>query len=143
MSCNIFYANGCTCNNCPNLVKSTSIAVNGDILEVTIPQMQLTNGSKLCVILCQAIPDTITAAMSVQVVSGTTKLYVFNKCGNLIYADQLFTRRVLHMSIATDTSVGMVNPWTKLGCTRHTFPVLNAPAAPATPAAAIDEDSNE
>lgn len=138
MACSYFYANGGSCNGCCNLVKSTSITLSGTTLTITIPQMQFTNNCKLCVVLCQSIPEGVSNNTQVVLTSGTTTLNLINKCGNRIYGDQLRCRRVISMIIATDTLNAVVMPWSKLCCTTFQFPVLNAPASTA-PASATTE----
>ena len=113
-----------TCNSCPNLVRSTAIAIVGSALQITIPAMTLTNKQPLCVVLAQSIPADVTANMNVQIVSGTTTLNVLTCSDNFLYADQLACRKVLRTRVATDSLVAKLTSHAGLRCTRHVFSTL-------------------
>ena len=113
-----------SCNTCPYLVKSTSIAIVGTTLAVTIPTTSLRNKQPLCVVLAQSIPSGVTADMNVQIVDGTSTLNVTTPCGNFLYADQLTCRRVLRTRIATDTLIARLIDTSCIRCTSHVFPTL-------------------
>lgn len=138
MSCNYFLANGSSCAGCKNLIKSTNVALSGTTLQITIPATVINNHQRLCVAICQAIPGTITPNTTVSVISGSATLNLIDCCGNYIYADQLRSRRVLHLVVATDVPLATVTNWSRLCGTQHVFPILNGPTttSPATPAAA-------
>lgn len=118
-----------TCNSCPNLVRSTAIAIVGSTLQITIPAMTLTNKQPLCVVLAQSIPADVTANMNVQIVSGTTTLNVLTGSDNFLYADQLACRKVLRTRVATDSLVARLVSHSGLRCTRHTFATIPATEA--------------
>lgn len=136
MPCPLYNNNGCTCAGCSNFVKSTSIAVSGTVLQITIPNQPLRNGQKLCIALCQSIPDTITQTMQVQIIVDGTKLPVITPCGNYVYADQLRSRTVLKVNVATDTQFALVCRNSKLCCTSNGFPIIPVPAAATASTAA-------
>ena len=113
-----------SCHQCPYLVKSTSIAIVGTALQITIPTMTLTNKQPLCVVLAQSIPSGVTADMNVQIVDGTSTLNVVTCSGNFLYADQIACRKVLRMRIATDTLIAKLCSNSCIRCTSHEFPTL-------------------
>lgn len=132
MACN---TNSCPCNCCPNLVKSTAVALSGTNLQITIPTMAITNGQKLCIALCQATPGTVTPNTTVTLISGSANINLINECGNYVYADQLRARKVLRVRVATDVPLAITCNTTRLCSTQHVFPTLNV-ATPATAATA-------
>lgn len=120
-------ANSCdNCNSCEHLVRSTSIAVVGTTLQVTIPTTSIKNHQCLCVVLAQSIPSTVTADMNVQVVNGSSTLNILTPCDNFLYADQLTCRKVLRLRVATDTLVAKLRNSCAVRCTRHVFPTIPA-----------------
>ena len=112
------------CNSCERLVRSTSIAVVGTTLQVTIPTTAIKNHQCICVVLAQSIPSTVTADMNVQIVNGSSTLNILTPCDNFLYADQLTCRKVLRLRIATDTLVAKLRNNCAVRCTRHVFPTL-------------------
>ena len=115
-------ANSCgNCNSCERLVRSTSIAVVGTTLQVTIPTTAIKNHQCLCVVLAQSIPSTVTADMNVHIVNGSSTLNVLTPCDNFLYADQLTCRKVLRLRVATDTLVAKLCNTCAIRCTRHVF----------------------
>ena len=122
-------ANSCgNCNSCERLVRSTSIAVVGTTLQVTIPTTAIKNKQCLCVVLAQSIPSTVTADMNVQIVNGSATLNILTPCDNFLYADQLTCRKVLRLRVATDTLVAKLRNTCAIRCTRHVFPTIPATA---------------
>ena len=120
-------ANSCgNCNSCERLVRSTSIAVVGTTLQVTIPTTAIKNHQCLCVVLAQSIPSTVTADMNVQIVNGSSTLNILTPCDNFLYADQLTCRKVLRLRVATDTLVAKLRNSCAIRCTRHIFPTVPA-----------------
>ena len=120
-------ANSCgNCNSCERLVRSTSIAVVGTTLQVTIPTTAIKNKQCLCVVLAQSIPSNVTADMNVQVVNGSSTLNILTPCDNFLYADQLTCRKVLRLRVATDTLVAKLRNTCAVRCTRHVFPTIPA-----------------
>ena len=120
-------ANSCgNCNSCDRLVRSTSIAIVGTTLQVTIPTTAIKNKQCLCVVLAQSIPSTVTADMNVQIVNGSSTLNILTPCDNFLYADQLTCRKVLRLRVATDTLVAKLRNTCAVRCTRHVFPTIPA-----------------
>lgn len=128
MSCPCYVSNGYSCAGCANFVKSTAIAVSGTTLQITIPTTTLRNHQKLCVALCQSIP-TVTENTTVAIVDGTTNLNVVTCKGNYVYADQLRSRKVLKLCIATDVPLAIALPASNLCCTDHSFPPITGATA--------------
>lgn len=126
MSCEFF--TGCGCGGCCHFVRTTSITQSGSIMSLKIPARDLKNKEKLCICLAQSIPVSTTPFnVPVSVVVGSATLPLYTSCGNRVYADQLRSRRVLHLNTATDVPSFTVNP-KELCCTSHPFPVLTATA---------------
>ena len=126
-------ANSCgNCNSCERLVRSTSIAVVGTTLQITIPTTAIRNHQCLCVVLAQSIPSTVTADMNVQIVNGSSTLNILTPCDNFLYADQLTCRKVLRLKIATDTLVAKLRNTCAIRCTRHVFSAIPVAAAATT-----------
>lgn len=118
-------ANSCgNCNSCERLVRSTSIAVVGTTLQITIPTTSIKNRQCLCVVLAQSIPSTVNANMNVQIVNGSSTLNILTPCDNFLYADQLTCRKVLRLRVATDTLVAKLRNTCAVRCTRHVFPII-------------------
>ena len=117
-----------SCHQCPYLVKSTSIAIVGTALQITIPTVTLTNKQPLCVVLAQSIPSGVTADMNVQIVDGTSTLNVVTCSSNFLYADQLACRKVLRTRIATDSLLAHLTSNSCIRCTSHEFPTLPSEA---------------
>ena len=118
-------ANSCgNCNSCERLVRSTSIAVVGTTLQITIPTTAIRNHQCLCVVLAQSIPSTVTADMNVQIVNGSSTLNILTPCDNFLYADQLTCRKVLRLRVATDTLVAKLRNNCAIRCTRHVFSTI-------------------
>lgn len=130
MPCPNYGIGGFGCGGCPKFTKSTSIALSGSTLTITIPNVKITNKCGLCIALAQCIPDTVTQDTTVVIAVNGTTFQLINTCGNNVYGDQLRSRRVLHVTFATDTKIAMVSN-SRLCKTEHSFPVIPVPA-PAT-----------
>lgn len=137
MACPYYVQNGCTCTGCPRFVQSTAIAVSGTVLQITIPKLVISNKDKLCVALCQSLPAGITNTMTVQLTDGTNKINVITPCGNNLYADQLRSRKVLHLVVATDVPQAKLITMNNLCSTSRTFPILNPPTTTSSSATAV------
>ena len=131
MPCSLYNNNGCVCAGCRNFTKSTSIAVSETNLQITIPNQTITNGQKLCIALCQSIPNNIAQGMIAQIVIDGKNFNLATPCGNYVYADQIKCRTVLHVTMATDTSLAVVSRNTKLCCTSTGFPIVTVPTTEA------------
>lgn len=131
MPCSLYNNNGFGCGGCEHFVRTTSVTLNGTVLELNIPQATYSNKEKVCICVAQAIPE-VTSADTVSITIGTeTTQYPFRtKCGNNVHADQIRSRRVYHTNVATDTGTFVVS-----GCelckTGFNFPVIPATPTPA------------
>lgn len=137
MACSLYNNNGYGCAGCCHFNKSTSIALSGTVVQITIPDQVLNNGQKLCVALCQSMPSGITATTTVSLSLDDTTIPLHTPWGNNVYASQLRSRRVLHICIATDTNTGVVTNAKCLCPTTAGFPILNPPATSTASAAAV------
>lgn len=129
----------CSCNTCANLVRSTALAVTGGALRITIPTTPLRNHQQLCVAIAQPIPGTVTPNTTVQIVDGTSTFNIITPCGNYLYADQVRSRRVLHLVIATDVPLAKLTNTCNLLNTSHVFPVIPATTTAVAEVAMADE----
>lgn len=143
MACQ-FYNNGGLggCAGCCHFNKSLLMALSGDVLEISIGPQVLKNKEKVCVALCQNIPDGVGPDTTVSiVVEGTSSvtLPVMLRDGNHLYGDQLRTRKVLHLETATDVPSFVLVPPYCVCPTDHSFPTINteAPAPPVQSAAQL------
>lgn len=121
MPCN-FISN--KCNSCRNFVLSTSVALSGSNLVITIPQNNYANNCGVCIAVAQTIPAGVTAETPVVIQIGTSDtLYPLRtKCGHNVYADQICTRKIYCTRVATDTASFIYNGHCSLPCTNHVFP---------------------
>lgn len=120
------------CAMCSNFVKSTSIALNGTTnMIITIPATTYQNGDKLCLCLTQAIPAVTGNPVPVvlQFAGSTSTSYpLVNHCGNVVYSDQLRTRRIYNLSVASSNTSFMVH--SRLCPTSATFGTVPATSTP-------------
>jgi len=95
---------------CELTIKSTSIAMSGSQLVITIPAVTLTNHQRFRLILCQNIP-TAAAVSQVILATPTQTMNMFVRTGNYLRADQIRCRRVYEMVYGTDPlHVSMICP---------------------------------
>lgn len=88
---------------CMRTIKSTSVAVVGATLQITIPVVPLENGEEFNLIICQNIPASSGTSV-VQIIQqpGGTPVSLFKVCGNFVRADQLRSRRCYKLIYGTD-----------------------------------------
>ena len=135
MACKLYNNGGFACGGCCHFVKTTSVALVGGVLQLTIPSPQviLQNKQKVCICVAQSIPDTATSADTVSIVINGTAYPLRTRCGNNVHSDQIRSRKVLHTNIATDIPAFMVDG-NELCRTGFNFPTITT--TPATPAEA-------
>ena len=108
------------CTVCPNLVAVTTVTVGTTSVELTIPTQTITNKQRICLYTPIAIPSS---TLPVTIVNGTDVINLITPCGNYVRADQMRTRRVYNVYIATDSSDAIVRS-NNLCPTAFVFPVL-------------------
>lgn len=120
------------CQTCRRFVRSTAVAVSGTALQITIPAETFRNREPLCLCITQSIPDGVTNTTTVEILitGSTTPIPLITECGNPVYADQIRSRRIYHLTAATGLPAFMVHD--RLCCTSHEFPTLPVAATPAT-----------
>ena len=125
MNCNFMLS--CNCNNCQNFVKTTSVAIVNNTLQLTIPDRVLRNCECLCINVAQNIPSNITSGMPIKiVVNGTIYNVVTSCCCNFIYADQIRTGKTYCFKFGIDTNTFIHKGGWRLCRTAHDFtPVLS------------------
>lgn len=67
MACKFYNDNGLSCGGCVNFIKSTSVALSGTVLTITIPEMVFNNHDKICLCIIQNLPSGITADTTVSI----------------------------------------------------------------------------
>lgn len=137
MPCKDYCNNGYFCGGCKHFIRSTTIAVTGGQVVITIPSEIVRNREKFCICLAQNIPTEATAntPVVVQVTDNATLYSLLTKCGNRVWGDQLRSRKVLHTIALTDVPAMKLCDDDGICCTDHAFPTLVS-TAPATAAAA-------
>lgn len=127
MSCQYYNNNGFGCGGCTHFVRTNSVTLSSGtlVLNIPVPQVQLTNKQRICICVAQAIPTNVTSANGVVVTIGTgTKQYsLMTKSGNYVHADQVRSRKVYHTDFATD-SLEFVVSGCQLCPTGFNFPVI-------------------
>ena len=124
MACN------CGCRCCPQLVRSTALTYNAEtnVLSVSIPEATYLNHQRLCLVIAQAIPSSVNANTTVNILvgAGTTGYPIYTRFLNDVYADSLMTRRVYPLLAATDTEAFVIEDVGRLKATQHVFSTLPA-----------------
>lgn len=99
------------CCNCPNLVKTTSVAISGSIMTLTIPNQQINNGETMCIYIAQLPTAWTGAAPRLEISVDGTTLNGMTQCGNYLYADQfiscngtLQTKQIIKVRFSTDSN---------------------------------------
>lgn len=108
------------CSVCPNLVAVTGVTVGTTSVELAIPAQTIVNKQRICLYSPIAIP---ASTLPVQITNGTDVINLLTTCGNFVRADQLRTRKIYNVYVATDSSNAIVRN-TNLCPTTFTFPVL-------------------
>ena len=122
---------------CELTIKSTSIAMSGNQLIITVPAVTLTNHQRFRLILCQNIPTT-AAVSQVILATPTQTMNMFVRTGNYLHADQIRCRRVYEMVYGTDPfHVSMVCP-----LRRSCYDVAFPNGAPVTTVANSKREKN-
>lgn len=127
-----------TCRLCDRLVISQSVTFTGGNLVVNIPAGSYRNGEKYCIVIAQAIPDTVTINAPVMITIGTgTELYpLTSRCCAQVTACGIRTRTRYSTVVSTSGTGGSFR---LLGracpCPSNNLTAIDgtAPAAPAAP----------
>lgn len=122
MACNTFKGK---CNVCKNLIPITKVGIEKDYLVLKIPNGTYENNQQLCLLITQKLPiPNNILPIRIQIGNNTTSYFLLNKNGNLVYSDQIRTRRVYGVSVKTDSNVLKYNGFYDLPCTRFNFQPL-------------------
>lgn len=130
-----------TCN-CRTIL-TTAVAVSGDNLVLTVPEMVFENCTRYVIRIAQDIPLTATNLMNVaiQIGAAPTLYAVVRKCGHFLYANQVRTRRNYVLVVAADAQ-----RFTLVGgcvCAQNcgTIASIPAPVAETATATEVEEDA--
>ena len=124
MICN-YYNKQFGCGGCCHFVRTNSVEVSGGKLVLDIPQLKvaLINRQKVCVCIAQAIPQDMKAEHKVVItIDGGKEYPLMNKLGNNVYGDQIRSRRVYHLGLASDNETFAVSEC-ELCRTNYVFPI--------------------
>ncbi len=134
MSCK--YSPCCTCRN---FVKTTSVALTGDVLTLTIPEKIYQNKQCACICIAQALPEGLTGTQTVAILIGssTTQYPLREKNGNAVYADQIRSRRIYCTTVATDIPGFVVKNTQTLCPTTHVFNNIPTASVPTETAKGV------
>lgn len=119
-----------SCRVCNNLVVSTSVAISGTEMVITIPQTTYTNNQKLCILIAQSIPASATPLPVTIQIDGSKPAIPFRTiCGHNVYSDQLRTRTIYPVYAATDSQTFVYRLKERcLPCTNYAFSDTIPPA---------------
>lgn len=117
------------CTLCENLVISQAVTFADDTLVINLPERTYANGDKVCIIVAQDLPDTvtITAPVGVTIGAGTTVFPLVSRdCAQLTAC--AIQPRVKYSAIVS-ANVGGNGAFRLLGkprlCARDTAAALN------------------
>lgn len=113
MPCPCYKDCGNRCGGCGHFRRTTSVASSGSLLQLILPAEETCNREILCVCIAQSIPSTTLRNSNVVITIGNDSYKVINKCGNYVYADQIKSRMVLHVSLAKDSKLAIL-----VGCNK-------------------------
>lgn len=116
------------CRICNNLIVSTDITVAGNNLAINIPSRVLQNRQKVCLLLTQNVPAD-GGVLPVEITDGTDTIALIRSDGNYVRADQLKTRTILNLTIATTPPTAIVRNNCCLGCTAFVQPQIGGAEA--------------
>lgn len=108
------------CMVCPNLVAVTAVTATDTSVTLTVPTQTIVNKQRICLYSPIAIPSS---TLPVTITKGTDVINLITSCGNLVRADQLRTRKVYNIYVATDSENAIVRS-NNLCPTAFVFPVL-------------------
>ena len=125
------------CQLCPRLVISQAVTFDNDTLVINLPaDRAYVNGERICFVVAQAIPDTVTinAPVGVTIGAGATVYPVTNRCCAQITACGIQTRTKYSAVVSVNTAgSGAIK---LLGNPRYCAPDVSAAALnPGTDAA--------
>jgi len=108
---------------CYKCFNTTSVAIVGGVLVLTIPEIELKNCTELQIRIAQDIPAGITADMLVAIKSGDNLAYtILNPCcPNYVYADQIRKCAFYFVRFGTDTECFVLKGGWRLCRTAHIF----------------------
>ena len=125
-----------TCQLCRRLVISQSVTFTGGNLVINIPEGSYNDGQKYCIVVAQAIPDTVTrnAPVVITIGAGTQTYPLTNRCCTQVTECAINSRTRYSTVVSTTTTGGTFK---LLGstcpCPTNNLTAINgtAPAAPA------------
>lgn len=125
------------CKLCDKLVLSQSVTFTAGTLIINLPAGSYKNGCKYCIVVAQAIPDTVTinAPVAVTIGTGTEQYPLTNRCCAQITACGIRTRTRYSTVVSTSATGGTFK---LLGsacpCPSNNLASIDgtAPAAPTT-----------
>ena len=80
----------CECN-CRKFIKSIKIEVADKKVTITIPKVDFKNNEEFDLVICQSIPKAVAGAV-VELSNGGTVIDMWDRNGNLLMGERLFSR---------------------------------------------------
>lgn len=91
-----------SCTRCDRYLKSSSITVSSDTLTILIvPQINLVNLRRYCLLLAQSIPENAGTAQVKITINGFT-YPIYTRSGNFLRADELRCRKIYPVIYGND-----------------------------------------
>lgn len=126
-----------SCKLCKNIRISQSVTFTDGTLLIDLPAGSYGDGCKYCIVVAQAIPDTVTinAPVAFTIGSVTTTTYPFVKCDcSQVTACSIRTRTRYSTMVSTNAAGGVFKSMGGLSCSPdNRLTSLPAETAPATP----------
>ncbi len=127
------------CKLCDRLVLSQAVTFTGGNLVINLPAGNYGNGCKYCIVVAQAIPDTVTrnAPVVITIGTGTVQYPLTNRCCAQVTQSAINSRTRYSVVVSTSATGGAFR---LLGracpCPTNNLASINgtAPAAPPAPA---------
>ncbi len=127
------------CCTCKNFVKTSAVALTGNVLTLTIPEGIYQNKQRVCICVSQALPSGLNGTQTVAILIGsnTTQYPLRSKSGNAIYADQIRSRKVYCTITATDIPSFTVQNTEAICPTTHVFNNIPTASVPTETAKGV------
>ena len=109
------------CRLCPRLVLSQSVTFTGGNLVINLPAGSYNNGQKYCIVVAQAIPDTVTrnAPVVITIGTGTEQYPLTNRCCAQVTEQAINSRTRYSVVVSTNSTGGSFKMLGNPCCTQN------------------------
>lgn len=109
------------CRLCPRLVLSQSVTFTGGNLVINLPAGSYNNGQKYCIVVAQAIPDTVTrnAPVVITIGTGTEQYPLTNRCCAQVTEQAINSRTRYSVLVSTNSTGGSFRMFGNPCCTQN------------------------